>query len=91
LSTTDENTLADFERKGLRSIYGLIKDNNERRIRYNYALRSLHEHTAIITSITVGRLKRAGHVVRVDQQRPAKGALNAKPEGGRERRRLKLR
>jgi hypothetical protein len=39
----------------------------------------------------VGRLKRAGRAARPDQQRLAKRILNAKPEGGRQRRRPKLR
>jgi hypothetical protein len=45
----------------------------------------------ITTFIKVGRLKWAGHVVRMDQQRPAKRILNAKLEGTRRRGRPKLR
>jgi hypothetical protein len=41
--------------------------------------------------INVDRLKWAGHVVRRDQQRPAKIILNAKPEGRRKRGRPALR
>jgi hypothetical protein len=45
----------------------------------------------IITFIKVGRLRWADHVVRMDQQRPAKRILNAKLEGTRRRGRPKLR
>jgi hypothetical protein len=38
----------------------------------------------IITLIIVGKLKSAGLVVRMDQQRPTKRILKAKPEGRRE-------
>jgi hypothetical protein len=43
-----------------------------------------YEDMDIITSIKAGRLKWAGHVVRMDQQQPAK------PEGIRKRGRSKL-
>jgi hypothetical protein len=56
LSTSDGKALATFERKVLRSIYGPIKDNNEWRIWYNYALYALHENMDLITFIKVGRL-----------------------------------
>jgi hypothetical protein len=45
----------------------------------------------IIAFIKVGRLKWAGHVIRMDQQQPAKTILNAKLEGTRRRGRPKLR
>jgi hypothetical protein len=45
----------------------------------------------IITFIEVDRLKWTDHVVRMDQQRPAKRILNAKPEGRRKGGRPKLR
>jgi hypothetical protein len=45
----------------------------------------------IITFIKVGRLRWVGHVVRMDQQRPAKRILNAKLEDTRRRGRPKLR
>jgi hypothetical protein len=45
----------------------------------------------IITFIKVGRLSWAGHVVRMDQQRPARRILNARLEGTRRRGRPKLR
>jgi hypothetical protein len=46
---------------------GPIKNNNEWRIRYNYAF---YGGMDIITSITVGRLNRVGQVVvRMDLQK----------------------
>jgi hypothetical protein len=45
----------------------------------------------MITFIKVGRLKWAGHVLLMDQQRPAKRILNAKLKGTRRRGRPKLR
>jgi hypothetical protein len=50
-----------------------------------------YENVGIITFINVVRLKWAGHVVLMDQQRPAKRILNAKTEGRRKRSRPKLR
>jgi hypothetical protein len=44
-----------------------------------------------VTFIKVGRLKWAGHIVRMDQQRLAERNLNAKPEGRRKRGKPKLR
>jgi hypothetical protein len=87
----DEKTFAVFERKILRAIYGAIKDNDEWRIRYNSELYALYKNMDIITFIKVGRLKWAGHVVRMDQRRPAKRILNAKLECIRRRGRPKLR
>jgi hypothetical protein len=80
LSTYDENALAIFEGKVLRSIYGPIKDSSEWTIRYSYELYALCEDMDIITLTKVGRLKWAGHVARMDQQRLAKRILNAKPK-----------
>jgi hypothetical protein len=54
-------------------------------------LYAFYEDMGIITFIKVGRLKWAGHVVLMNQQRPAKRILNAKPEGRRKRTRPKLR
>jgi hypothetical protein len=45
----------------------------------------------IITFVKVGRLKWANHVVRMDEQQPAKIILNAKLEDTRRRGRPKLR
>jgi hypothetical protein len=91
LSISDEKALDIFERTFFRSKYGPVRDGNERRIRYNYELYALYEDMDIITFIEVGRLKWAGHVPRMDQQRPAKRILNAKPEDRRKRGRPKLR
>jgi hypothetical protein len=63
LLSNDEKTLAVFERKILRAIYGPIKDNDEWRIRYNSELCAVYKDMDIITFIKVGRLKWAGHVV----------------------------
>jgi hypothetical protein len=71
--------------------YGPVKDNNEWRFSYNYELYALYEDRVIITFVIVGGLKSAVHIVRIDQQRPAKRILNAKPKGGRERGGPKLR
>jgi hypothetical protein len=68
-----------------------VKDNNEWRIRYNYAFYALREDMDNMTFMAVGKLKGAGHIVRMDQQRPARTILNAKPEGRRKRGRHKLR
>jgi hypothetical protein len=65
---SDEKTLAVFERKILIAIYGPIKDNDEWRIRYNFELYALYKDMDIITFIKVGRLKWAGHIIRMDQQ-----------------------
>jgi hypothetical protein len=54
----------------------IAHNNNE----WSYELYALYEDMNIITFIKVGRSKLAGHIVRLDQQRPAKRILNAKPE-----------
>jgi hypothetical protein len=51
LSTADKKALAIYDRNVLKSIYGLIKDNNEWRIRYNYELHALYEDMDIITFV----------------------------------------
>jgi hypothetical protein len=43
LTKSDEKTLAVFERKILRAIYGPIKDSDEWRIRYNSELYALYK------------------------------------------------
>jgi hypothetical protein len=73
-----------FERKVSR--LGPNKDYSKWRIPYNCELYALYE------VIQLGRLKWAGLVVRMGQQRHAKRILNARPEGSRKRgRRPKLR
>jgi hypothetical protein len=73
----------------LKSTYGPVTDNNEWRIRCE--LYALDQGMDVITFIKTGRLKWAGHVVRMDQQRPAKRIINFKPEGRGKRGRPKLR
>jgi hypothetical protein len=67
----------------LRSIFGTIKDNNERRIKYNYKLYVLLEDMDIINFIKVSTKRWAGHVVRMDQRKECL-TPNQKTEGKEE-------
>lgn len=58
MSTTDENNLRVFERKILRKIFGLVKDeHNVYRIRLNFELQKLIGNEDIVKFIKAQRLR----------------------------------
>ena len=80
-----------FERKILRMIFGPIRENGEWRIRYNHELKELYQHADVVKKIRTKRLSWAGHVVRMDDDLPAKKVFFSNPSGTRRRGRQKTR
>ncbi|XP_045452694.1 phospholipid-transporting ATPase ABCA3-like [Melitaea cinxia] len=91
LSKKDENSLLVFERKILRRIFGAVMKNEGRRTRYNHELYQMYDEPNVIKTIKIGRLRWAGHVLRMDNARVPKRFLEGRPEGRRSRGRPKLR
>jgi hypothetical protein len=69
LSKADELRLGVFERKLLRRIYGPICEEATYRSRYNEALYCLYDDTDLVTTIKITRLRRAGRMVRMQENR----------------------
>jgi len=69
----------------------LTNEKGEWRIKYNHELYALYKDRDIVTYIKVNRLIWAGHVIRLEEQSPARRVLVAVVEGKRQRGRLKLR
>jgi hypothetical protein len=65
----------------LRAIFGPTKENGEWRIKYNNNLYTLYEESDIVTYIKINRLRWAGHVIRLEEQKPARRVLVAVVEG----------
>ena len=82
-----------FENKVLRKIFGAKTDEitGEWRKLHNAELLALYSSPNIIRSLKSTRLKRAGHVARMDQSRNAYRVLVGKPEGKRPLGRLRRR
>jgi hypothetical protein len=74
----------------LKAIFGPANENGEWRIKYN-ELYALYKESDVITYIKINRLRWAGHVIRLEEQNPARRVLVAVVEGRRQRRRPKLR
>jgi hypothetical protein len=85
LSKSDEARLGVFERKVLRAIFGPTNDNGEWRIKYNDELYTLYKESDIITYSKINRLRWAGHVIRLEEQNPAKRVFAAVVEGRNQR------
>lgn len=66
-TTSDEEQLAVFERKVLRSIIGPVKDDNCYRRRFNYELYQVYQEPDIVKMVQHRRLSWAGHVIRRDE------------------------
>ena len=69
---SDEARLGVFERKVLRAIFGPTNDKGEWRIKYNVELYTLYKDNDIITYIKISRLRWAGHIIRLEDQNPAR-------------------
>lgn len=87
LTSTQEEKLAIFERKILRYILGPMQDeNNVYRIRYNAELYELYNDCSITSFIKSMRIRWAGHVVRMDDERVVKRVFDgniqrSRPQG----------
>jgi len=75
----------------LRAIFGPTNEKGEWRIKHNHELYALYKDSDIVTYIKVNRLRWAGHVIRLEEQSPARTVLVAVVEGKRQRGRPKLR
>jgi hypothetical protein len=89
LQTRDIESLGVFERRILTAIYGPTK-GDEGRIRNNKELYDLYKHEDIVTFIKLGWLRWAGHVIRMEEDRPAKRILVSNQGGARGRARPKF-
>lgn len=65
-----------FERKTLRRIFGPVMDKGLWRIRYNGELYKLYDDIALSTLIRLKRLKWAGHIVRMEEERIPRKVLD---------------
>jgi hypothetical protein len=84
ITTKDENNLCIFERQILRKIVGPVNIDNIWRIRNNMEIDKLIEGTDIVRLIKAQRIKRLGHIQRMDQARPTRKLLDWKPMGTRQ-------
>ena len=75
----------------LRCIFGAKQENGTWRKRYNYELYEIFNEPNIVNYIKVKRLARAGHLVRMDNDRTLKKIFSTKPDGARSVGRPKLR
>ena len=97
LSKQDEHRLSIFERKILRRIYGRVKDGGKWRIRTNQEIYQQCGENDIVKFCKLGRLRRAGHVIRQDDDDDdddddlSRRVLLCEPGGKRPRGRPRLR
>jgi len=75
----------------LRVFFGTTNEKGEWRIKYNHELYTFYKDSDIVTYIKVNCLRWAGHVIRLEEQSPARRVLAAVVEGKRQKGRPKLR
>ena len=82
----DQRALGVFERKVLRSIFGGVQnEDGVWRRRMNHELHQLLDEPSIVHLIKIGRLRWAGHVMRMSDDNPVKMVLLGSPTGTRKR------
>ena len=91
LRKVDEFRLGVFETKILRRIYGPVCEEAVWRSRYNEELYRLYDEADLVTTIKITRLRRAGHVMRMQENLPCQKITLDKPEGRRRAGRPNLR
>jgi hypothetical protein len=69
-----------FERKILRRIYGPVKGRDQWRCRYNKELYDLFKEPRISVIIRIGRLRWAGHVIRMEKNYLPRRLMYMQPE-----------
>ena len=87
----EERALAVFERKILRKIYGLAKENEVRRIRQNDELEDIIKRENIVRFIKCQRIRWLDHVERTQHTAIPKKMLYGKLHATRRRGRPKMR
>ena len=72
LLSPDAAALRVFERKVLRKIFCPVRVGNDFRIRFNSVLYELLNDIDVVQRINIQRLRWLGHVVRMEEDAPAK-------------------
>ncbi|KID80942.1 endonuclease-reverse transcriptase, partial [Metarhizium majus ARSEF 297] len=86
LRAEDQRALGVFERKVLRTIYGGVQmEDGTWRRRMNHELHQLLREPTIVHTAKIGRLRWAGHVIRMSDSNPTKMVLESHPTGTRRR------
>ena len=83
--------LMTWERKVVRKIYGLTKENGQWRIKTNLELMTKYKSQDIVTVIKIRRLERLGHVIRINETRSVEKIFERKLERRRGKGRPRLR
>ncbi|XP_039449776.1 uncharacterized protein LOC120428760 [Culex pipiens pallens] len=83
LKEADQRALGVFERRILRSIFGGKQVGDRWRRRMNFELYQDYKHADIVKVIKHDRLKWAGHVARMSDERAAKTIFSSEPGRGR--------
>ncbi|GFY30549.1 uncharacterized protein TNCV_3523121 [Trichonephila clavipes] len=91
MSRTDENLISIYERKILRFLFGGIRENETWRRISNLELYQLYKEFGIVNFIKIERIKWAGQVIRMNEDRTTKKVFNAQPIGTRREGRPNLR
>ncbi|GFT69114.1 uncharacterized protein TNCV_3905011 [Trichonephila clavipes] len=91
MSRTDEIMISIYERKILRFIFGGIQENEIWCRRSYLELCQSYKESDIVNFIKIQRIKWAGQVVRMDENRTTKTIFNAQPIGTRRKGRPSLR
>ncbi|GFU50825.1 uncharacterized protein TNCV_2495291 [Trichonephila clavipes] len=91
MSQTDENMISIYERKILRFVFGGIQENGTWRRRSNLDLYQSCKESDIVNFIKIQRIKWAGQVVRMDENRTTKKVFNVQPIDTRRKSRPNLR
>ena len=91
VSQSDAAALGVFERKVLRKIFGPVRVGEDYRSRMNHELYELYADIDVVQRIAIQRLRWLGHVVRMDEEAPAKKVFEGEVQGSRRRGRPLLR
>ncbi|GFX95670.1 uncharacterized protein TNCV_4885961 [Trichonephila clavipes] len=91
MSRTDKIMIRIYERKILRFIFGGIQEKETWRRRSNFELYQSYKVSDIVNFIKLQRIKWAGHVVRMDENRTTKQVFNAQTIGTQRKVRANLR
>jgi hypothetical protein len=83
LSQTEANVINSLERKILRRIFGPVNEQGLWRIRRNDELKQIYRELEISEAIRFKRLQWAGHVIRIEEYRIPKKAMQAQSGGRR--------
>ncbi|XP_071037725.1 uncharacterized protein [Parasteatoda tepidariorum] len=87
----DENSLGIFERRILRSIFGGKQVDGTWYRRSNSELYRALREPDVVKYVKIQRIKWAGHIIRMNRERPTNIIFSAQPIGSRPRGRPKLR